>query len=62
MLCDYEDLLNIIFRLLMNLLFDVELRSKMFKFGFFLKFVGLLRKDKFNDNFNCVNYCICINI
>lgn len=45
MLCDYEDLLNIIFRLLMNLLFDVELRSKMFKFGFFLKFVGLLRKD-----------------
>lgn len=59
--CDHEDLLNITLRLLMNLSFDAELRSKMFKFGLLPKLVGLLRKDQFDNNSNCVNQCTCTN-
>ena len=42
--CDHEDLLNITLRLLLNLSFDSELRSKMIKFGLLPKLVGLLSK------------------
>lgn len=56
--CDHEDLLNITLRLLMNLSFDAELRSKMFKFGLLPKLVGLLRKVQSNNHSNSVNHCM----
>ena len=42
--CDHEDLLNITLRLLLNLSFDNDLRSKMIKFGLLPKLVNLLSK------------------
>lgn len=42
--CEHEDLLNITLRLLLNLSFDADLRSKMIKFGLLPKLVGLLSK------------------
>ena len=42
--CDHEDLLNITLRLLLNLSFDKELRSKMVKVGLLPKLVGLLSR------------------
>ena len=42
--CDHEDLLNITLRLLLNLSFDSDLRSKMIKFGLLPKLVNLLSK------------------
>ena len=42
--CDHEDLLNIALRLLLNLSFDKDMRSKMIMFGLLPKLVGLLSK------------------
>ena len=41
---DHEDLLNITLRLLLNLSFDAEERSKMLKYGMLPKLVNLLSK------------------
>ncbi|XP_014780052.2 kinesin-associated protein 3 [Octopus bimaculoides] len=43
--CDNEDLLNITLRLLKNLSFDSEQRSKMIKFGLLPKLVSLLNNE-----------------
>ena len=43
---DHEDLLNISLRLLLNLSFDRDLRSKMIKVGMLPKLVGLLSEYK----------------
>ena len=42
--CDHEDLLNITIRLLLNLSFDPDIRSKVIKFGLLPKLVNLLRE------------------
>lgn len=42
---DHEDLLNITLRLLLNLSFDAEERSKMLKYGMLPKLVNLLSKS-----------------
>ena len=47
--CDHEDLLNITLRLLLNLSFDNDLRSKMIKFGLLPKLVNLLSKFRSED-------------
>jgi len=49
--CDHEDLLNITLRLLLNLSFDADMRSKMIKFGLLPKLVSLLSEMVFM----CVN-------
>lgn len=42
--CDHEDLLNITLRLLLNMSFDSDMRSKMMKCGMLPKLVDLLRE------------------
>ena len=49
--CEHEDLLNITLRLLLNLSFDADLRSKMIKMGMLPKFVETLRKYEFLQNY-----------
>ena len=44
--CEHEDLLNITLRLLLNLSFDKELRSRMIKVGLLPKLVSLLSEYK----------------
>ena len=58
--CDHEDLLNIILRLVLNLSFDKELRSKMVKAGLLPKLVSLLRKLLYHIFVfikNIIKYC-----
>lgn len=40
--CDHEDLLNITLRLVLNLSFDPDIRSKIIKYGLLPKLVNLL--------------------
>ena len=40
--CENEDLLNITLRLLLNLSFDADIRSKMIKVGMLPRLVGIL--------------------
>ncbi|CAL1547744.1 unnamed protein product [Lymnaea stagnalis] len=43
--CEHEDLLNITIRLLLNLSFDPDIRSKVIKFGLLPKLVNLLTNE-----------------
>jgi len=48
--CENEDLLNITLRLLLNLSFDADVRSKMIKVGMLPRLVGIL-------GISLKNYC-----
>lgn len=51
---DHEDLLNITLRLLLNLSFDNDQRSKMVKYGMLPKLVALLSKSLLLEIYSCV--------
>ncbi|CAG5115680.1 unnamed protein product, partial [Candidula unifasciata] len=59
--CDHEDLLNITLRLLLNLSFDPDIRSKIIKYGLLPKLVNLLNNENHYHLVLCVLYHISMD-